>query len=453
MGGVTDGLFRLDADGCAEPAGAVPAALDAAAYDSAGADDEVALARAFLSRVAEPACIPLWGYVRDVGPVAAVRGIRAGRAPDNVLRATRARVGDVDPEGDLAAAERRGIRLLFPESPEWPHFGLACLEQAGARRLAEYRAGIHKSAAEHGEPIPPLALWIRGAADLATLGVRSVGIVGARAATAYGEYVAANLGYGLAGREFAVVSGGAFGIDAAAHRGALGGGGTTYLVSAGGLDQPYPPANAALFERCAESGLLISESPPGSAPQRRRFLTRNRLIAALSTGTVVVEASLRSGAVNTAGHCVRLDRPLMVVPGPVTSAMSAGCHDLLRRFEGLARLVTSVEDVVDVVGTLSETGQVAELPRVAIADSQRDRLRAALDALDESARAVFDAFPARQAVAVDDLIARSGLPPVDVIRSLPALEAAGLVERQGAGYRIRRPDKRDGTCGPGRPKQ
>lgn len=399
--------------------------------------DDVALARAYLSRVAEPASIPLWGYVREIGPVAAVRHIRAGTAPDDVRRATRARAGTADPEADLAAAERRGIRLVHPEAPEWPHFGLACLEQAGLRRLAAYRGG-DTAPAEHGEPIPPLALWIRGTADLATLGVRSVGIVGARAATAYGEQVAADLAFGLAGRGFAVVSGGAFGIDAAAHRGALGAGGETYLISAGGLDMPYPPAHATLFERCAESGLLISESPPGAAPQRRRFLTRNRLIAALATGTVVVEASMRSGAVNTAGHCVRLDRPLMVVPGPVTSAMSTGCHDLFRRHEGLARLITCVDDVVSVIGNVSETLQPLALSPGTPLDGQRPTLRDSLDAVDESARAVFDGFPARMPVGVDDLVARSGLPPVEVIRALPALEAAGLVEAHAGGFRIRR---------------
>jgi DNA processing protein len=151
--------------------------------------------------------------------------------------------------------------------------------------------------------------------------------------------LSADLAYGLSGHGFDIVSGGAYGIDAAAHRAALAAGGSTVIVSAGGLDRPYPSGNAQLFERAADNGLLISESPPGSAPHRQRFLTRNRLIAALSTGVVVVEAARRSGALNTAGHCRLLGRPLMVVPGPVTSAMSAGCHDLLRDEHGYAVLV------------------------------------------------------------------------------------------------------------------
>src|SRR5262249_23012449 len=160
----------------------------------------------------------------------------------------------------------------------------------------------------------------------------------------------------------------------------------------------YPPANAPLFERCANSGLLISESPPGAAPKRRRFLTRNRLIAAFSTGTVVVEASTRSGAANTAAHCVRLDPPLMVVPRPITSAMSAGCHQLLQRYEGYARMVTSVQEVVGIVGGLIEAAD-----ETSAVGARGNGLQRQLDALDESARALFDSFPARDNAGLDDL--------------------------------------------------
>jgi DNA processing protein len=409
--------------------------------------DEIVQARAFLSRVAEPACVPLWGYVRDVGPVTAVRDILTGRAPRDVLRATGARAATVDAEADLAAAQRRGIRLVMPESPDWPHFAMACLERTGLSRLAEYRRG-ETAHSDAGEPVPPLALWVRGCGDLATLAVRSVGIVGARAATGYGERVAADLAFGLAARGFGVVSGGAYGIDAAAHRGALGARGLTYLVSAGGLDAAYPPAHTTLFDRCAESGLVISESPPGAAPRRRRFLTRNRLIAALSTGSVVVEASARSGAMNTAGHCGRLGRPLLVVPGPVTSAMSVGCHLLLRRLEGTARLVTSVDDVLEIVGTLSDVGEGANAADPSAGNPQRGPrpgaadVRDRLDRLDDAARTVFDSFPARAHIRLDDLVSAAGLPVAEVLRSLPTLEVAGLVERQDDGYCIRRSERR-----------
>ena len=436
--------------------------------------DDVLLARAYLNRAAEAACVPLWGFVRRVGPVVAAERVRAREAPEGVLRATESRHATADAEADLAAAERRGIRLVVPESAEWPHFAMACLEQSGLRRLAEYEAG-HTAVSDQGEDVPPLALWVRGDGELSTAAVRSVGIVGARAATPYGEHVAKDLASRLALRDVTVVSGGAYGIDAAAHRGALAVGGGTWLISAGGLDRAYPPAHTRLFDQCAESGLLLSESPPGSTPQRRRFLTRNRLIAALSTGTVVVEASARSGASNTASHAVNLGRPLMAVPGPVTSAMSAGCHAILRRYEGYARLVTGPHEVLELVGTLGEPdepdipqsgipqsgipqsgiegavggGDAAAVPTVAsatvtsatvtsAAERERIRRRGLLDGMDAAARAVFDSLPARGATGLDDLVTVSGVPVAQVLRSVTALELAGLVERRGDGVALAR---------------
>ncbi len=413
--------------------------------------DEVLLARAYLSRVADPACMPLWRMVREVGPIAAARMVRAREGDDDVRAATAARYASADPEADLTAAHRRGLRLVVPESPDWPHFALAALEHTGAKRLSAFADG-RRSRAESGEPIPPLALWIRGGADLSTLGTRSVGIVGARAATAYGEHVAAELAFGLAGREVTVVSGGAYGIDAAAHRAALAAGGSTVLVSAGGLDRPYPPGNSSLFERVAQSGLLVSESPPGCAPHRSRFLTRNRLIAAFSTGVVVVEAAQRSGAANTAGHARTLGRPLMAVPGPVTSAMSAGCHEMLRRDPDPALLVTSAEDVLAVVGRAGEgldgtgldgarphrAGDGAGLPGADRDDARpvtRDP-RAELDLLDPTVRRVFEGLQARRFARAEEIAVRSGIGALEVIRALPALDLAGLLETGDAGYRI-----------------
>jgi DNA processing protein len=394
-------------------------------------DDETLLARAYLSRVAEPACIPVWDWVRRFGPVDAARLIRRGEGPEELTAAVLARRGHVDPHADLDAARRHGIRLVVPESDEWPHFAFAALERTGAARALTFQGG-QRAVSDSGEPMPPIALWVKGCGELASLGVRSIGIVGARAATAYGEHVTADLAYGLAGMGVVVVSGGAYGIDAAAHRGALAAGGQTVVVSAGGLDRPYPTGNASLFTRAAECGLLISESPPGAAPQRHRFLTRNRLIAALSTATVVVEASRRSGAANTAGHCGTLGRPLMAVPGPVTSPMSAGCHDLLRRERDPAQLVTCVDDVLAVVGAM---GQGLGAPRP---DPQRavDDVRAELDDLDPVSRRVFEGLPARRPARPDEIARRCGVSPVEVIRSLPTLDLAGLLDVGDAGYRI-----------------
>jgi DNA processing protein len=391
-------------------------------------DDEVLLARVYLNRVAEPASVPMWHLIAALGPVDAARALRSGRANAALLAETEARRAVADPEADLLAAERHGVRLVVPESADWPHFGFAALDRAVVPRVAAYTAGRY-TRRESGEPVPPVALWVRGSGDLATVGVRSVGIVGARAATAYGEHVTADLAYGLAGRDVVVVSGGAYGIDAAAHRAALAAGGQTVLVSAGGLDRAYPPGHTALFDRAAESGLILSESPPGCAPQRRRFLTRNRLIAALSTGVVVVEAASRSGAINTAGHASVLGRPLMAVPGPVTSAMSVGCHDLLRRDVDPALLVTSVEDVLAVVGRAGEG--------LARRDPGPADVRSELDALDPTARRVFEGLPARRFAGPQEIAARSGVSPLDVIRVLPTLDIAGLIEASDVGeYRV-----------------
>jgi DNA processing protein len=396
-----------------------------------GLSDDVLRARAFLSRVSEPADPALWAFVQREGPVAAAGAIRAERAPDGVLAASAARRAATDPALDLDAAERHGLRLVAPESDDWPHFAFVALDRL-ARRAGASRA---TQRGESGEAVPPLALWVKGPGDLAGIAVRSVGIVGARAATPYGEYVTADLAYGLTRHAVTVVSGGAYGIDAAAHRAALGAGGPTVLVSAGGLDRPYPTGNATLFDQVAAEGLLISESPPGCSPQRHRFLTRNRIIAAFSTGVVVVEAAARSGATNTANHGALQGRPVMAVPGPVTSAMSAGCHDLLRREGNAALLVTGVADVLAVVGSMGEG-----LPEPGGARAPAgDDLRGRLDQLDPIGRRVFDGLRARRFSRPDEIAVRSGVSALQVVRALPGLELAGLVDVCDGGYRIARP--------------
>ena len=400
---------------------------------------DVLAARAYLSRVAEPASVPVWALVREHGPVRAAEMIRAGDVSDPITAGTSARRAAVDPAADLEAAARHGIRLVVPESGDWPHLALAALEHTGELRLRAWRNGQRKSP-EGGELLPPLALWVKGEGDLSSSGVRSAALVGSRAATAYGQHVTAQLAYGLAAHGVTIVSGGAYGIDAAAHRAALAAEGVTVVVSAGGVDRPYPAGNAYLYERAAESGLVISESPPGCAPQRHRFLTRNRLIAALSAGTVVVEAAARSGALNTAAYARMLGRPLMVVPGPVTSAMSAGCHQLLRREANDALLVESVDHVLAVVGSAGE-GLATDTG----SSSDVDPLRRALDQLDLVARQVFDGLPARRAVDEGRLAALSGVSVLEVIRALPTLRLAGLVESTAAGHRVA-PSARPGSA-------
>lgn len=257
----------------------------------------------------------------------------------------------------------------------------------------------------------------------------AVALVGARAATRYGERTASQLGEDLAAQGCVVVSGGALGIDAAAHRGALMGG-RTLCVAAGGVDRLYPSANAELQEAVIAHGALLAEVPPGCQPGRHRFLTRNRLIAALCQATVVVEAAWRSGALATARQAQDLGRPLGAVPGPVTSMESVGCHRLLRAG---AVCVTDAEEVLELalpVGATDPDGRKAADPA-----NQGEGL---LDGLEPDSAVVLDALPARGSASMDSLIPASGLAEREVIAALGLLELAGRVERDGSRWRRRR---------------
>jgi DNA processing protein len=270
---------------------------------------------------------------------------------------------------------------------------------------------------------------VRGAWALTEACERAVAVVGARACTAYGDHVAVDLGYGLAERGWTVVSGGAFGIDHAAHRGALAADGRTVAVLACGIDRPYPQSHIGLFDRIAETGLLISEWPPGSDPHGFRFLVRNRLIAAITQGTVMVEAHARSGSRNTLNRARALNRMCLAVPGPVTAAASVGCHEAIR--EG-ATLVASVAQVVDAVGRIG-----ADLAPPARAEP------VARDALDPTQARVLDGVRPRKILTAEQIAAAVGVAERDARRSLPALAVAGFVVQTSAGYRLARPSDRD----------
>jgi DNA processing protein len=276
--------------------------------------------------------------------------------------------------------------------------------------------------------VSPIALWVRGPGRLDELADRSVAIVGSRASTAYGEHVAGEFGYQLADRGWTVVSGGAYGIDAASHRGALAAEGATVAVLACGVDRAYPAGNGALLNHIGDTGLLISEWPPGAAPHQHRFLVRNRLIAALTRGTVVVEAAARSGATATARRAAKLGKQVMVVPGPVTSAMSVGCHELLRDREGGAVLVASADHVIEAVGGIG--ADLAAAP---------ERPTGPRDGLSDVAVRVLDACPVRSGVSPERLARTAGCEVVDVLRVLPVLELADLVRWTGTGWQLRPP--------------
>ncbi|SNS06856.1 DNA processing protein [Geodermatophilus pulveris] len=380
-------------------------------------------ARAWLSRAAEPGSVAFWRFVEDAGPVQAVRRLRAGRAPDAVRALVGARAEQDASLADLLRAQRCGARLVVPEDDEWPGHPLHCLTLATGREPDDPRHHPARTVS----PVPPVALWVRGPARLDELAERSVAVVGARASTAYGEHVAAELGHQLGQRGWTVVSGGAFGIDAAAHRGALAADAPTVAVLACGVDRVYPAAHGALFHRIAESGLLVSEWPPGAAPHRHRFLVRNRLIAALTRGTVVVEAAARSGAQATARRAQRLGKQVMVVPGPVTSAMSVGCHELLRDTGLGAVLVAGAAHVAEAVGRLGE--DLADPP---------PRPTGARDGLSDVAVRVLDACPVRSGVSPERLARVAGCDVLDVLRVLPVLQLADLVECTDAGWRLAR---------------
>ncbi len=315
--------------------------------------------------------------------------------------------GRLDPQevpAMLAEMSRRGVRVVLPGEPEFPS------------QLLDL-------------PEPPLALWIRGPLDLRAAALRSIAVVGARACTPYGERATAALAGGLAQDGWAVVSGGAFGIDAAAHRAALAVDGPTVAVLACGVDVAYPRAHDALLCRIADSGLVVSELPPGSQPLKHRFLARNRVIAALSRGTVVVEAARRSGAVSTASRALELGRVVMAVPGPVTSMASSGTNRLLH--EQAARAVSDSAEVASLLlgsgpgpGTFDAPGGSGE------------RLEPAnLSGLPDGAVAVLDTLPSRGSRTVESAAHLAGLSPAACLAHLGLLEIVGLARRSGAGWR------------------
>jgi DNA processing protein len=441
----------------------------------AGALSDESYARAALTYLAEPADQWLNGLISAHGARRTLEAIKEGRLPEPIgdfpipqfiqrtlqrsIERWRVRLDELPTPDEVIAFRTSGIRLICPGDPEWPE------------QLADL--GLDQ----------PYALWLRGTADLRFNCLRSVAVVGSRAATAYGSYVAAEFAASVAARGWAVVSGGAFGVDASAHRGALGADGVTVAVLACGVDVPYPVGHTELFEAVAAQGVIVSEWPPGRTVSRLRFLVRNRVIAALATGTLVVEAGERSGAVNTARHARDLGRRLMAVPGPVTSDQSAGCHRIIREWQGT--LVTTAAEVIEhlsPIGAISEstnvpavtdpassapvdsapvgsapavTGPASSAPvgspsaSLALASpvdpprsksSRRRRLRPALDldAMDLETTQVLDAMPARGGMATTRIAQRAGMVPTTVVRCLAVLAASGFIERCDEGWRLSR---------------
>ncbi|WP_246574510.1 DNA-processing protein DprA [Streptomyces genisteinicus] len=363
------------------------------------------MARAALTQILEPGDERGGRWLRAMGAEELLALLMSDRVPAGSLPGAtprgvdglRARASAVVPGRALDAVRGAGGRFVVPGDAEWP----TQLDDLGDAR--------------------PVGLWLRGGFDLRRWALRSVALVGARACTPYGAHMAAALAAGLAERGWVVVSGGAYGVDGAAHRGALAAGGATVAVLACGVDTDYPKGHTELFGRIARQGVLVSELPPGEHPTPSRFVLRNRVIAALTRGTVVVEAAYRSGSLVTARAAQRLGRFTMGVPGPATSGLSAGVHELLR---GEGVLVTDAAEVVELVGdmgALAPERAGPALPR---------------DVLEPAGRRVLEALPGRGTATARDVARAAGVPEDEARGRLYELLSLGFVERRGTAWKL-----------------
>lgn len=368
--------------------------------------DAERVARATISLVAEPGDVRCLGLARELGGPAFLEVLREHPDLRAEFAAAAGRLADVDAERELDRAARLGIRFVIPTDDEWPP-SLGDLSGAGA---------LH----DRGEV--PVGLWVKGPLRLDRL-ADAVAIVGARSSTTYGDLVAGDLAAVVGGAGRPVVSGAAFGIDYAAHRGAVSAGAPTLAVLACGVDRTYPVAHREMLRHLGEHHAIVSEAPPGASPFRIRFLARNRLIAALARGTVVVEAAVRSGALNTTSWAGLLNRVVMGTPGPLTSVASQGVHQLIR--SGAATLVTGGEDVLELLGAAGEH-LVAE-PRGP--EQARDRLSV-------RARQVLDAVPVARPAPSTSIARVAGLALSEVDELLGMLEDQGFVDHPPDGWHL-----------------
>lgn len=370
-------------------------------------DDGERRARIVLSKVCEPGDRDGCHLVREHSASEVLARIAGGAAWSGRSKVAEwsGRAAAADYSALMHAADSVAARYICPGDAEWPD---------ALGDLVRLEGGPDRSGGV------PFGLWVRGA-NVARSALRAVAIVGSRAATAYGERVAGELAFDCGSRDFAVVSGGAYGIDAAAHRGAVARERVTMAVLAGGIDRLYPAGNSQLLRTIAERGALVAEAAPGCAPSKSRFLVRNRLIAALTQGTVVVEAALRSGSLNTARWARDLGRGVMGVPGPVTSMASAGVHELLRQPEAV--LVTDAHEVIEHISAYGE----------GLAPRKQGPVRER-DGLGDPGRAVLDAVPAARPAAAESIAVVAGMAPGEVVRQLVDLHARGLVLRTETGW-------------------
>ena len=378
------------------------------------ADSERWLAWVIWSHLTEPGDMLAGQLVQSWGPKAALQAVRAGDIAlltsvitestgeeDFALRNTEiaAELGEAIKrwcarDNNLAAVRslehwaRLGGQVVTPDDHDWPS------------GLSHLGAGS------------PHALWLRGNRSALDLLDQAVSIVGSRNVTSYGQYCAQSIAEDLVQADYLVVSGGAYGVDAEAHRGALAAQGVTIAVLAGGADRLYPTGNSALLQEIMNSGCVLAEQPPGNAPTRWRFLQRNRLIAALGQVTVIVEMALRSGAKNTMHHALAMSRDVFAVPGPIHAQTSRGCNIAIA--EGKARIVTSVGELLN------------ELRGVAYSFGTEHELSALQ-------QRVLDALHARS-ISVERVAVKAGTTTRETMQALGELEALGKAKASRVGW-------------------
>ncbi len=293
-------------------------------------------------------------------------------------------------ENMLAVARQSKAKLFTPSNPLWP------------QQLDDLKLSV------------PHCLWLRGEATVLSSSYSSLAVVGSRMATSYGEWATTEIVSAARSEQLSIISGGAYGIDAVAHRSALALDIPTIAIMAGGVDRLYPSGNSELLGRVIKNGLVISEQAPGSNPTKWRFLQRNRLIAALGSATIIVEAGKRSGAINTAHHAVELHRPLGVVPGPINSPASAGCHNLIR--ENQSSILVSAQDAVQLATGRWEPELFEELPMGPLETRTLDAM-------------------GRVQVAEPEIASKAGLTTRELITALGRLQLLGLVAQGERGWR------------------
>ncbi|HJE91980.1 MAG TPA: DNA-processing protein DprA [Dietzia timorensis] len=390
----------------------------------------------YLNAVCERPTAAMWDFVDAFGPIEAAERIKANDTENfrDVAAQTAARAGKVDPTALRALGEQYDARFLCPANPDWPAEAFSALDHP--RQYGLDHSGVEAGAAL---PLAPFGLWVRGGPDLPNFAAaRTASIVGTRDLTSYGRVVASELAEACAGEDIAVISGGALGVDIAAHLGALSADGITTAVLACGVDKLYPSANEQSLRRVAASGGAISEYPPGTGVTRYRFLDRNRIIAALGSVTVVVEAAMRSGALSTARWANAMNRSVFAVPGPIHSRASAGCNNLLGMY---ALPLASTSEIGEVVSTLGFERSAEPNPYDVGAGKFTRRPGSPADWMTEEQSRVFEALRGDCMQDSTKIAWESGVPESRVKRHLGTLKRFGFAVKTGGRWQL--PTRRD----------